>query len=253
MARGTKLTASVIALGLVGAVGIAGFAQPLKGAQQLRAATIRIVLPSSGRPGPAAPITADGTLRFLLPKARPYVPATARIPRPAEETALAQMSADRRPSPTVALDPAPTPGVQSLVTAAPLLDSPTFAPSIVAPPLAIEAPRRLVQPMPAIAEAAPRRGSGRYRRTVHGLAFEVPAVVSRGGSGTVSLLIRDGRNISVGLADLLTILEPAVAPPVIERLRAAQGAQSHVTLNDLRAAGIRVRFDDDDRLILGRR
>lgn len=72
-------------------------------------------------------------------------------------------------------------------------------------------------------------------------------------AGRVSLLIRDDENISVRLADLLSVIEPAVEPDLYSRLSASRAAQGYVTLNDLRAAGIAVRFDDRDRLVIGTR
>ncbi|MCW1430093.1 hypothetical protein [Novosphingobium sp. JCM 18896] len=70
-------------------------------------------------------------------------------------------------------------------------------------------------------------------------------------AGRVSLLIRDDENISVRLTDLLAVIESSVDPELYTRLGTSQAAQGYVTLNALRAAGIAIRFDDRDRLVIG--
>lgn len=87
-----------------------------------------------------------------------------------------------------------------------------------------------------------RRGRGM-------VALEVTARVNGASVGRVSLLIRDRENISIRLADLLTVLEPAMEPSLFERLSASRASQTHLTLNDLRLAGISVQFDERDRLL----
>lgn len=106
-----------------------------------------------------------------------------------------------------------------------------------------DAPARL-----APVDTAPAKRPGIAR-----VAFDVAAKVNGTAAGRVSLLIKDGENISVRLADLLGILQPRIEPELYDRLAGAQAAQSYVTFNDLRAAGIAVRFDDRDRLLIGTR
>jgi hypothetical protein len=89
-------------------------------------------------------------------------------------------------------------------------------------------------------------------RSIASVSLQVSAKVNGAPAGRVSLLIRDSENISVQLSDILPILESAVEPAVFERLSALQG-QAYVTFNDLRAAGLSVRFDAHDRLLLGKR
>jgi len=96
-------------------------------------------------------------------------------------------------------------------------------------------------------------GVTRYRRTAQGLAFDVSTTVNNASVGKVSLLIRDGENISIRLADLLAAVQPAIDPALYQKLSASQAAQSYMTFNELREAGISVRFNDNDRLILGTR
>ncbi|MBW8754263.1 MAG: hypothetical protein JF595_08925 [Sphingomonadales bacterium] len=103
----------------------------------------------------------------------------------------------------------------------------------------------------AMLRMQPDETIGRYRQTAQGLAFEVAATVNGTSAGPVSLLIRDGENISIRLADLLAAVEPTIAAALYEKLSGSQAAQSYMTFNQLREAGIAVRFNDDDRLILG--
>jgi hypothetical protein len=99
----------------------------------------------------------------------------------------------------------------------------------------------------------PEETIGKYRRTSQGLAFEVSTSVNGTPMGKVSLLIRDGENISVRLTDLLKTLQPSLDPALYQKLSGSQAAQSFVTFNELRASGIAVRFSDNDQLILGTR
>lgn len=98
-------------------------------------------------------------------------------------------------------------------------------------------------------EEAPE-GISHYSQTRQGIAFTVPIQVNRAPAGDISLLIEDGKNISVRLTDILSALKPVMAAERWETLSNSQAAQEYVTLNDLRAAGIDVRFAPDDRLIL---
>lgn len=108
-------------------------------------------------------------------------------------------------------------------------------------------PVKLVRPEPE--EAA--EGISRYGMTEQGIAFTVPVQLNRSPAGNIALLINDGHNISVRLADILTVLKLAMAQDRFETLSASAAAQEYVTLNDLRAAGIAVTFASDDRLMLG--
>ena len=108
----------------------------------------------------------------------------------------------------------------------------------------------------APAESTPRpspAGSSRYKRTVSGLAFQLPASVNGVDMGAVALLIQNDHEISVRLADLIGLVGPMMTEAQNQELRQAAAAQSYVTLNQLRAAGIPVRFIDNDRLVLGHR
>lgn len=89
------------------------------------------------------------------------------------------------------------------------------------------------------------------RSEANRVSLDVATRLNGSAAGRVSLLIRDGANISVRLTDLLPILEPAVAPELYARLSGAAAPQGYVDFNALRAAGITVDFDDRDRLVLG--
>jgi hypothetical protein len=54
----------------------------------------------------------------------------------------------------------------------------------------------------------------------------------------------------VKLGELLALIEPMMDKSEFASLRASQAAGEFVTLNDLRAAGIEVSFDKEDRLVL---
>jgi hypothetical protein len=127
-------------------------------------------------------------------------------------------------------------------------------------------PALSMAPARSLAEAAPNAvrpvgmspirmqdddGVSRYHRTAQGLAFDVATTVNGASVGKVSLLIRDGENISIRLADLLAAVQPAIDPGLYQKLSASQAAQSYMTFNELREAGIAVRFNDNDKLILG--
>ncbi|MEJ5978411.1 hypothetical protein WG901_17290 [Novosphingobium sp. PS1R-30] len=90
-------------------------------------------------------------------------------------------------------------------------------------------------------------------KRIDSVSLTVATKLNGAAAGRVSLLIRDDENISVRLSDLLAVIEPAVEPDLYARLSASQAAQGYVTLNTLRAAGIAVRFDDRDRLVIGTR
>lgn len=98
----------------------------------------------------------------------------------------------------------------------------------------------------ALTAAAPAKPSG-----IAKVAFDVVARVNGAAAGRVGLLIQDEENISVRLADLLAVLRTRIEPRLYDRLSNAPAAQSYVTFNDLRTAGIAIRFDDRDRLLIG--
>lgn len=170
-----------------------------------------------------------------VPKAIPMVDADSRA-------ALARMNGDDTP-------PSGTERLDALQPVRP-------APSAVS-----------MAPVRSLAEAAPRAASPvgmsgirmqddddgvtRYRRTPQGLAFDVATTVNGSSVGKVSLLIRDGENISIRLTDLLAAVQPSLDPALYQKLADSQAAQSYMTFNELREAGIAVRFNDNDRLILG--
>jgi hypothetical protein len=116
-------------------------------------------------------------------------------------------------------------------------------------------------PAPAFGGAAPidpvpARFTGldpRPKRLAEPVAFTVAARLNGAELGPLPLLIRDDRNISIRLADLLPMLRPAIAPERLAALDGRLAGQTYATFNDLRAAGIAVRFDDRDRLLLAAR
>lgn len=212
-----------------------------------RPATVRIVLPSPRDPEPRA----AGAVRIALPDldAAPPIGASKQelpAPEPASLT----------PARAAAID------VGALTELAPV--APQVAPQVSGPEaaamLAVRRPApAFVGPSVTDSTAAPAEDRARIvpvdpslprvggRRSV---ALEVSARIDGVKAGRVALLIRDGDDICIRLADLLAVAAPAMESGLAERLNAAQAAQSYVTLNALRAAGIAVRFDDDDRLLI---
>jgi hypothetical protein len=82
------------------------------------------------------------------------------------------------------------------------------------------------------------------------VTFTVAATVNAAQVGRIPLVIRDNQNISVRLADLIPILKPLIASELYDQLANAHAGQTYATFNELRAAGIGVRFDKHDRLLL---
>lgn len=114
-------------------------------------------------------------------------------------------------------------------------------------------------PIQAIAEPAnaagltnlPDNPEENYKYGARGIEFNVAAKVNGVPAGQVPLLIADGENFSVRLADVLSAIEPAMDKSMYDRLSASQSADDYVTFNVLRQAGIAVGFDANDQLILG--
>jgi hypothetical protein len=209
----------------------------------VRPATVRIILPSPSEPQQRA----TGTVRIALPDLDTVPPIAAPQPEtPAPEPA------SLTPARPAAIDLG---ALTELAPVAPPVGTPEPAamlpvrrpaPAIIGPSAIdpagapAEDRARIVPVDPLVAKVAGRRS----------VALEVSARIDGVKAGRVALLIRSGDDISIRLADLLAVAAPGMETGLAERLGAAQAAQSYVTLNDLRAAGIAVRFDDDDRLLI---
>lgn len=116
--------------------------------------------------------------------------------------------------------------------------------------------RILADTAQTIVQTAPGNSKGSFGRSgeetaIPQVAFTLPARVNDKPAGSIQLMILDNSNISVNLADILTLLKSKIDPQRYDWLRHAPAAQSNITLNDLRAAGIPVRFGADDELIIG--
>lgn len=211
-----------------------------------RPATVRIVLPSPPETGHRG----VGAVRIALPDldASPPVPAPEAepaVPNPASLTPARAAPIDLG---TLTALPPVAPPIEATEPAT-MLPMRRPAPSFAGPRAAdmaaapAEDRARIIPVDPNVPRVGGRRG----------VALEVSARIDGVKAGRVALLIRSGDDICVRLADLLAIAAPAMEPGLAERLSAAQAAQSYVTLNELRAAGIAVRFDDDDRLLISLR
>ncbi|HEY0958995.1 MAG TPA: hypothetical protein VGE05_06940 [Novosphingobium sp.] len=183
--------------------------------------------PLADQPQPPLGITAPALSDTPAALAQPFQRATSHIK---ERQAIEGESASRPTS------PAP---LQVVSREAPRISriAPSPTPRTISP-----------GPMPDQAKSS---GTSHYVRTSQGLTFEVSAQVNGTSIGRLPLLIADGENISVRLADLLAAVAPMMSSHVHDRLSASQAAQDYMTFNDLRAAGISVRFDSSDRLVLG--
>lgn len=244
--------------------------------RHLPSATVRIPLPDlDPAPTPAAPEPA--ALAMVKPERMPLSAAPVKIvqPRPiseAEATAkladargkdvatysatVKEIAASRKPAPIAMVDA----GTRAAATR--MAGTGDFTPSDTSRLASVQSPARaMVGSLPMQPEAIPMiepervamADTGeRKSRSIASVSLQVSAKVNGTPAGRVSLLIRDSENISVQLGDILPILESAVEPAIYERISALQG-QNYVTLNDLRAAGLSVRFDAHDHLLLGKR
>lgn len=84
-----------------------------------------------------------------------------------------------------------------------------------------------------------------------GIAFEAPALVNGVPAGRVPLRIAEGENISIKLGDILAALQPLMDEATYRTLASSQAAGEYVTFDRLRASGIAVRFDAQDRVLFG--
>lgn len=99
-----------------------------------------------------------------------------------------------------------------------------------------------------------------YRQTSAGVEVTLPLRVRGAPSGSVTLLIQGARaghadvvhrEFRVSLASLLDALRPDMDPAVYARLRNSRNADELVTLNELRAVGLTIGFDQNGDLTLG--
>lgn len=90
-----------------------------------------------------------------------------------------------------------------------------------------------------------------YRMTSRGVEFSTVARTQGAGSGRVRLLIADDENIMVRLSDVLGLVRTLLPQGEFDRLAGSAQASQFISLNDLRAAGIPVRFQKNDELEIG--
>lgn len=99
--------------------------------------------------------------------------------------------------------------------------------------------------------ASSRSAISDYRMTARGVEFATIARTRGAASNRVHLLIADNQDILVRLADVLVLVRPLMAAAQYDRLSASAEADWFISLNDLRAAGIPVRFQENDELSFG--
>lgn len=103
----------------------------------------------------------------------------------------------------------------------------------------------------SIGQGAGQSAVSEYRMTSRGVEFSTLARTHSATSGRVRLLIADDENIMVRLSDVLGLVGPLMPQGQFDRLAGSAQAQQFISLNDLRAAGIPVRFQKNDELEIG--
>ncbi len=158
----------------------------------------------------------------------------------------------------VALPPPQASGSASMMAATKGVERPVSVTSQedeVNAPLASAAltgtPGLAAQPSDADGASSSARGVSIYKYGANGIELEVEAVVNGTPAGKVPLLIADGENFSVRLADILKAVQPLMERLAYDSLSASKGAGEYVTFNTLRASGVAVGFNANDQLILG--
>lgn len=89
-----------------------------------------------------------------------------------------------------------------------------------------------------------------YRMTSRGVEFSTVAR-THSVSNQVRLLIADDESILVRLSDVLDLVRPLMPPLQFERFAGSANASQFISLNELREAGIPVRFLKNDELAMG--
>lgn len=251
-----------------------------------RAATIRIVLPPPVAMAPVQRRASTGTLRILLRDLGPVAPAA---PAPAALAASAVPAPPSSvPAAIAAVGAIAEPDAEADLAKARSGEGETFSATMreisdslaaASPPAGKERGAALarIDDLPGLTASATDRSASLVgsrptrpdpvastervqmilteamkpkKRSVASVSLQVSATVNGAAAGRVSLLINDDENIQILLSDLLAILEPAIDPALYARLSGSEAAEGYMTLNELRAEGIRVRFDDRDRLVL---
>ena len=158
----------------------------------------------------------------------------------------------------VTLSPAQAPGSASVMATSNGVEPPAAISSheeetnaSLASAASMGTPGVTAQPSESGLVGSSEQGVSIYKVGAHGIELEVEAVVNGTPAGKVPLLIADGENISVRLADILKAIQPLMEPLAYETLSASNGAGEYVTFNTLRASGVAVGFNANDQLILG--
>lgn len=99
-----------------------------------------------------------------------------------------------------------------------------------------------------------------YRQTPDGIEVDLPMRLGEVRAGPVTLLIAGASldradvvhsEFRISLATVLKVLQPKMDPALYARLAGSTSAQTLVTFNQLRAAGVAIGFGTDGDLVLG--
>lgn len=153
---------------------------------------------------------------------------------------------DRQPEPRAPASPGYMPAAELKAMMAGVAASRGDLDGLARPDVAIT-----VAPAPGAEKLAGEPALGQGVQRGPGIDFEAAALVNGAPAGRVPLRIADGENISVRLGDILGALQPLMDSTTYDALASSQAAGEYVTFDTLRAKGIAVRFDAQDRVVFG--
>lgn len=99
------------------------------------------------------------------------------------------------------------------------------------------------------------RGQGqslkrKYRVNDSAIEFDIAVQLDGNLAGSVPLKIGSDRNVSVQLTELLALLRDRMDPQLLEWLSSAYSVNSHISFDQLRSAGIDVRYDAANDIVV---
>jgi hypothetical protein len=102
---------------------------------------------------------------------------------------------------------------------------------------------------PAVAGRSANRN---FRVSADGIIYSVAVEINGASFGRAPVLVGSDNHLAIKLGDILTLLEPAMDRATYERLSSSKDADTFISFDRIRAAGIDIRYDTvRDRLILG--
>jgi hypothetical protein len=99
---------------------------------------------------------------------------------------------------------------------------------------------------------AGRPAKGDFRVSADGIIYSLAVEINGTSFGRAPVLVGNDNRLAIKLGDILALLEPAMDHATYERLSSSKDADTFVSFDRIRAAGIDIRYDTvHDRLILG--